>query len=461
MKKETIAAIATALSNSGIGIIRISGEEAFSIGNAIYCTKDHKKSLLDFKSHTIHYGYIHKDGEILDEVMISVMKAPYTFTAEDTVEINCHGGVLIMNQILNLVLEKGARIAEPGEFSKRAFLNGRIDLSKAEAIMELIHAKNELALKSSIKQLSGSILKKVKKLREAIIYEIAFIESALDDPEHISLDGYLDELKKKSENLLMELEQLYQSANRGKLVRDGIKTVILGKPNAGKSSLLNYMVGEEKAIVSNIAGTTRDLVEQHMMLDGISLHMVDTAGIRETENEIEKIGVSKSIEQGEDADLILYMVDASMMLDENDYEIIKFIQDKKAIIILNKCDLKPVVTSEMIQKELEGKEVSILEVSLKEESGISCLYDTIKKLFIANEISSNDEITITNMRHKELIGEALESMKQVLHTISLEMPEDFLSIDLMNAYASLGFIIGEEVSDDLVDEIFAKFCTGK
>ncbi len=461
MKTETIAAIATALSNSGIGIIRISGKDAFSIGNAIYCTKDHKKSLLDFKSHTIHYGYIHKDGEILDEVMISIMKAPHTFTAEDTVEINCHGGVLMMNQILSLVLEKGARIAEPGEFSKRAFLNGRIDLSKAEAIMELIHAKNELALKSSMKQLSGSILKKIKKLRESIIYEIAFIESALDDPEHISLDGYLEKLKNKLDILLRELEQLYESANRGKLVKDGIKTVILGKPNAGKSSLLNYMVGEEKAIVSNIAGTTRDLVEQHMMLDGISLHIIDTAGIRETENEIEKIGVSKSMEQGEEADLILYMVDASIPLDENDSEIIHFIQEKKAIIILNKYDLIPVVTSQMIEKELDGKEVSIIEVSLKEEKGILILYDAIKTLFMTNEISSNDEITITNIRHKELIGDAIESIKQVLQSISLEMPEDFLSIDLMSAYASLGFIIGEEVSEDLVDEIFSKFCTGK
>lgn len=461
MKSDTIASIATALSNAGIGIIRISGEDAFIIANKIFQTKTQLQSLLDFSSHTIHYGFIHDDNEILDEVMITVMYAPHTFTTEHTVEINCHGGVLIMKQILDLVVRNGARIAEPGEFTKRAFLNGRIDLSKAEAIMDFIHAKNELALKSSMKQLSGSIYNKILELRASILYEIAFIESALDDPEHISLDGYMDHLSVVVEDLMKELTLLYDSNKNGKLITEGIKTVILGKPNAGKSSLLNYMVGEEKAIVTDIAGTTRDILEQHIMLDGISLHMVDTAGIRNTDNVVEQIGVARSREQSKDADLIIYMIDASMTLDQNDFDIMNMIWDQTAIIVLNKSDLTPVVNKDLVQSYDGMKDKIILELSLKEQTGIEQLLESIKTLFHTQQIQSNDEIIITNMRHKELLYQSLESLNLVQNSILMEMPEDFLSIDLMSAYADLGHIIGEEVSEDLINEIFSKFCTGK
>ena len=465
MKTDTIAAIATAMSDSGIGIIRVSGDEAVEIVDKIYRNSKDEEILKKYDSHTIHYGFIvEEDGTIIDEVMVSVMKAPRSYTAEDTVEINCHGGVLMMQKILHRVLKAGARIAEPGEFTKRAFLNGRIDLSKAEAIMDIIHAKNEFALQSSVKQLKGSVSDKIKKLREDILYEIAFIESALDDPEHISLDGYHDKLSEKTENIIKELTILLNSADNGKMLKEGINTVIVGKPNAGKSSLLNILVGEEKAIVTEIAGTTRDTLEETISLGGISLNMIDTAGIRNTEDVVEKIGVEKAKKISKDADLILYVVDASIPLDDSDRDIIELIQNKNVIILLNKSDLHEVVKQEMLQKLIPEKEETfcrIIKTSTKEEQGIDTLISIIKDMFFHGKLSYNDEVCITNMRHKEAIEDAKESMMQVRKSLEMDMPEDFYSIDMMSAYASLGTIIGEEVGVDLVNEIFSKFCMGK
>ncbi len=465
MKTDTIAAIATAMSDSGIGIIRVSGDEAVEIVDKIYRNSKDEEILKKYDSHTIHYGFIvEEDGTVIDEVMVSVMKAPRSYTTEDTVEINCHGGVFMMQKILHRVLKAGARIAEPGEFTKRAFLNGRIDLSKAEAIMDIIHAKNEFALQSSVKQLKGSVSDKIKKLREDILYEIAFIESALDDPEHISLDGYHDRLSEKTENIIRKLTVLLDSADNGKMLKEGINTVIVGKPNAGKSSLLNILVGEEKAIVTEIAGTTRDTLEETISLGGISLNMIDTAGIRNTEDVVEKIGVEKAKKISKDADLILYVVDASVPLDDSDRDIIELIQNKNVIILLNKSDLHEVVKEEMLQELIPEKEENfcrIIKTSTKEEQGIDILISIIKDMFFHGKLSYNDEVCITNMRHKEAIEDAKESMMQVRKSLEMDMPEDFYSIDMMSAYASLGTIIGEEVGDDLVNEIFSKFCMGK
>ena len=477
---DTIAAIATALSDSGIGIIRVSGDEAISIVDKISILGKGKISLKDVDSHTIHYGHIvdifsdKKDvfgkeyAPIIDEVMISVMKAPRSYTAEDTVEINCHGGVLILQKVLEAVLKSGARLAEPGEFTKRAFLNGRMDLSKAEAVIDVIHAKNEYALSASVKQLKGSVSDKVRELREKIIYEIAFIESALDDPEHISLEGYPEELMEKTDTIIVALEKLEASADNGKMMKEGIHTVIVGKPNAGKSSLLNLLVGEEKAIVTNIAGTTRDILEENIKLHGIGLNIIDTAGIRTTEDVVEKIGVEKAKKYADQADLILYVVDASVPLDESDGQIMEMIQNKKCIILLNKSDLEGVVSEDSLKDKLNNlsdgnlkKDFVILKTSTKENTGIDEFEQTLKDMFFHGEISINDEVCITNMRHKAAITDALESMKMVKQSLMNDMPEDFYSIDLMSAYASLGTIIGEEVDDDLVNEIFSKFCMGK
>jgi len=457
---DTIAAIATAMSDSGIGIIRVSGDEAIQIVDKISKLGNGKKRLTDVDSHTIHYGHIVDNDSIIDEVIISVMKGPRSYTAEDTVEINCHGGVLMVQKVLESVLKSGARMAEPGEFTKRAFLNGRIDLSKAEAVIDVIHAKNEYALNASVKQLKGSVSDKIRNLREKIIYEIAFIESALDDPEHISLDGYPEELMAKTEDILSELQTLADSADNGKMLKEGINTVIVGKPNAGKSSLLNLLVGEEKAIVTNIAGTTRDILEETIKLHGIGLNIIDTAGIRTTEDVVEKIGVEKAKKYADEADLILYVVDSSVPLDESDEEIIQLISDKKCIILLNKSDLEGVITEEILKEKLQ-KDFVIIKTSTKENTGIEQFEQTLKDMFFQGKIKINDELYITNMRHKAAIMDALQSMKMVKQSLIDEMPEDFYSIDLMSAYAALGTIIGEEVGEDLVNEIFSKFCMGK
>ena len=455
---DTIAAIATAMGNSGIGIVRISGEEAIAVADRVFKVKGGKKKLSDMETHTIHYGFVYDGEEVIDEVLVMLMKGPRSFTAEDTVEIDCHGGMLVTKRVLEAVLKAGARLADPGEFTKRAFLNGRIDLSQAEAVIDVINAKNEYALKSSVGQLRGSVSKKIKELREKIIFEIAFIESALDDPEHISLDGYNEKLMSVTEVLEKDLAALIRSSSNGRVVSEGVKTVILGKPNAGKSSLMNVLVGEDRAIVTDIAGTTRDILEEHIYLQGISLNVVDTAGIRNTEDVVEKIGVSRAMDAAEDADLIIYVVDGSRSLDENDYQIMDFIKNRKAVVLLNKSDLEAVVS---IQEIEEKSGHPVISISAKKEMGIDKLEEEIKSLFYEGEIDFNDQILVTNVRHAQALKEAYDSILMVKQSIENEMPEDFYSIDLMNAYEKLGSIIGEAVEDDLVNEIFSKFCMGK
>ena len=456
--ETTIAAISTAMSASGIGIVRISGEDAMEVISRIYRSKGGKKRIKEVPSHTIHYGYIYDGEELIDEVLVMIMRAPRTFTGEDTVEIDCHGGVFAMKRVLETVLKNGAEIAGPGEFTKRAFLNGRMDLSQAEAVMDVIQAKNEYALRSSIDQLKGSVQKAICDIREKIIYHIAYIESALDDPEHISLEGYPQELLEVVDKEQLEIKKLLKSSSDGKMIQKGIQTVILGKPNAGKSSLLNLLLGENRAIVTDIAGTTRDILEEYITLHGITLKIVDTAGIRETEDIVEKIGVDRAREMAQKADLILYVVDSSVPLDSNDEEIMSMLNGKKAIILYNKTDLKAAIEIDRL-REKAGHPV--IPISAKEETGITELEEKIKDMFFGGELSFNDEVYITNARHKVALEEADKSLDLVRNSILGGLPEDFFSIDLMHAYENLGKILGESVGEDLVNEIFSKFCTGK
>lgn len=458
MNGDTIAAVATAMTASGIGIVRISGEEALEIAGRVYRSKGGKKDIRKAASHTIHYGFIYDGEQLIDEVLVMIMKGPRSYTGEDTVEIDCHGGVLAMRKVLDAVIHAGARPAEPGEFTKRAFLSGRIDLSQAEAVMDVIQAQSEYALKSSMSQLKGSLLQSIENIRSDIIYQIAYIESALDDPEHISLEGYGQELAEVVKKEKEKLKRLIDSFSEGKMIREGIRTVIVGKPNAGKSSLLNCLVGEEKAIVTDIAGTTRDVLEETIVLQGISLKMMDTAGIRSTEDTVEKIGVERARTYAKEADLILYVVDTSTELDENDEEILELLKEKKAIVLLNKSDLTPVVTVEMLQKKTSQP---IIPISARMEQGVDRLEEKIREMFFQGDISFNDEVYITNVRHKNALEDAYASLTMVENSIAMEMPEDFFSIDLMSAYEALGSITGESVGEDLVNEIFSKFCTGK
>lgn len=456
MKRETIAAISTGMTNSGIGIVRISGEEAFSVADRVFMGKE---KLSDVKSHTIHYGHI-KDGEdTVDEVLVMAMRGPRTFTGEDTVEINCHGGTFVVKRVLETVLKNGARAAEPGEFTKRAFLNGKMDLSQAEAVIDVINSENEYALKSSLNQLKGSVRNKITDIRNRILYNTAYIESALDDPEHISLEGFSSELEKTAAGIRNELAELIRSADDGRIIKEGINTVILGKPNAGKSSLLNVLSGYERAIVTDIEGTTRDILEEQISLGGLSLNVIDTAGIRRTDDVIERIGVERAAEYAERADLIIYVVDASRKLDENDEKIFSMIYDKNTIILLNKSDLDTVISAEEI-KERAGN-IPVISVSAKEEQGIRDLEEQIKSMFFKGDVSFNDQVYISNVRQKNALIDARESMEKVLESIENGMPEDFYSIDLMDAYESLGSITGESVGEDLVNEIFSRFCMGK
>ena len=492
MITDTIAAISTALSDSGIGIIRVSGSEALSSVNRIFVNAKYERKLLGYKTHTIHYGYIvdydyickyddlhvnidFSEGKlsedvrnhILDEVMVSVMKGPHSFTKEDVVEINCHGGVMMVKKILENVIKTGVRVAEPGEFTKRAFLNGRIDLSEAEAVMDIIHSKSEFALKNSVKQLKGSLSQKIKELRSKMIYEIAYIESALDDPEHYDLTEYPEELRKKILLIQDDIAKLIDSFENGKVWSEGINTVIVGKPNAGKSSLLNAIVGTDRAIVTDIPGTTRDTIEENVMFQGINLHMIDTAGIRNTEDTVEKIGVQKSIDRIEDADLVLYVVDSSVPLSEEDMDIMNLVKNRKCIVLLNKNDLEQIVSENVIREMFSSidaiafENVHIISSSTMKENGMVAFSKLLSDLFINGYVKMNDEVVITNIRHKEALIASEESLQKVLESIDMCMPEDFFSIDLMSAYSSLGYIIGEEVGDDLVQEIFTKFCMGK
>lgn len=472
---ETIAAISTAVSSSGIGIVRMTGESSFEIADKVYVGKNNKR-LSNQKSHTIHYGYIEDDGKTIDEVLVMLMRGPRSYTGEDTVEINCHGGIYVVKKILETLIKYGARPAEPGEFTKRAYLNGKIDLSQAEAVGDLISSQNEYARQSSVNQLKGNIKKKIASIRKKIIYHTAFIETALDDPEHISLDGYSKELKSVIDKLIEELRNLLSTCESGRIIKEGINTVIVGKPNAGKSSLLNALLGEERAIVTDIAGTTRDILEEHINLQGISLNIMDTAGIRNTDDIVEKIGVDRARDHVEKADLILYVIDSSCPLDENDRDIFNMISGKKSVILLNKSDLQTVVKKENILNELKLAERvrkltkdetnhadknRIIEISAKEQYGINELEEMLKEMFFTGNLSFNDEIYITNVRHKAALDNAYQALCKVNESIEMNMPEDFYSIDLMDAYESLGSITGETIGEDLVNEIFSKFCMGK
>lgn len=457
-ENDTIAAAASAMSGAGIGIIRISGDEAFSVLEKVFRPAKKGKRMEEQPPYTIHYGLIQDGDEVLDEVLVLLMRGPHSYTAEDTVEIDCHGGRLVMRRILETVIKNGARPAEPGEFTKRAFLNGRIDLSQAESVMDLIESQNRLALKSSVSQLQGALRKEVEALRSRILYETAFLEAALDDPEHISLEGYAEQLSVKVQALIEETQRLLETSENGRILKEGVKTVILGKPNAGKSSLLNVLLGEERAIVTDIEGTTRDILEEQLQLGELSLRIMDTAGIRDTADKVEQIGVDRARKQAEDADLILYVADSSRELDESDEEILELLKDRKALVLLNKSDLTSVLTAEMMRERTKHP---VLLISAKEEQGIRELEQEIRSLFFRGEINFNDEVLITNARHKAALQDAKTSLSMVLDGIQNGMPEDFYTIDLQDAYTSLGKITGEETGEDLINEIFGKFCMGK
>ncbi len=458
--RETIAAIATGMGNAGIGIVRISGDAAIEIADKVFKGKN-KRKLAESKSHMAHYGHIYDGEELIDEALVLVMKAPNTYTRENVVEIDCHGGAYVTRRILELVLKNGARAAEPGEFTKRAFLNGRIDLTQAEAVIDVINAKNSYALKSSVNMLNGRLSTEIKKIREELIYNIAFIEAALDDPEHISLDNFVDKLDNYVDKWINAVDKLLTSVDNGKIFTEGVKTVILGKPNAGKSSLLNTLLGEERAIVTDIAGTTRDTLEEQINIHGIILKLIDTAGIRQTEDIVEKLGVDKSRRFAKDADLIIYVVDSSTKLDDNDMDIISMINEGvagKVIVLLNKSDLDTKTDENDIKNFID---CPVINISAKEQSGIDELEKKLEEMFIGGELSYNDEVMITRARQKDALNQAGESLRLVKDGISMAVPEDLLTIDLMNAYEELGKIIGEAVEEDLVNEIFSKFCMGK
>lgn len=455
---DTIAAIATAVNNSGISIIRISGMEALEIGDRIFQSKKPDKKLSEVQSHTVHYGYIKDEDTVIDEVLAIVMKGPNSYTREDVIEIDCHGGILVTRKILEIIVKKGARLAEPGEFTKRAFLNGRIDLSQAEAVSDIINAKSNYALKNSVKQLKGNVYNKIKDVREGLLHDLAYLEAGLDDPEHIDISEFKDELLVNIKGYKKEIKKLLDTAGNGKLIKEGIKTVIMGKPNAGKSSLLNALMGSERAIVTDVPGTTRDTLEETLMIGELCLNVVDTAGIRNTSDLVESIGVKRAKTMGEDSDLILYVVDVSVPLDENDEEIIAFIRDKKAIVLLNKSDLNMVISMEEIHKKTQ-KEVVL--ISAKQSSGLEELEKLITDMYFNGVLEYNDEVYITNLRQEEALRKSLESLCMVEKTILDDMPEDLYAVDMMTGYEALGTITGEQVDEDLINTIFREFCMGK
>lgn len=478
--EDTIAAAATAMSEAGIGIIRISGPDAIRIGSLVFRSSAMKDVLSDYAANTIHFGYI-VDGDrgnerIIDEVMISVMKHPHSYTTEDTVEINAHGGTYVLQRILELVLSKGARLAEPGEFTKRAFLGGRIDLAKAEAVMDLISSQSEFARKTAVEQLEGSVSERIKSFRSQILYEIAFIESALDDPENFSTEGYPGRLDQKLESVIADMEKLISDSENSRILKDGIRTVIIGKPNAGKSSLLNYLTGTERAIVTDIAGTTRDTLEESVRLNGVLLNITDTAGIRDTDDTVEKIGVNRAKQAAENSDLLLLLIDTSDSLSEEDRDSIRLFCEqiacgKKGIILLNKSDLEKKADESQVRElvsrcmteadDRQNNAVPYITISLRNGNGLSGLTDKIMELFHAGELTEKNEVHLTSLRHRQAVKDAADSLRLVRKSIAAGMSEDFYSIDLMNAYSSLGTIIGEQVDDDLVEEIFSRFCMGK
>ena len=457
-KEDTIAAITTGMTNAGVGIIRISGDQACEVADKVFRAENKEKQASNMKSYTAAFGKVYDGEEIIDEAILLVMKAPHTYTCEDVCEIQCHGGIVVLRKILDIVLKNGARAAEPGEFTKRAFLGGRIDMSQAESVMSLINAKNDFAAKTSVDQLQGRLRDSILDMREKILYNVAFIESALDDPEHYSLEGFPQKLRVIVNDILEKVKNLLKTFDNGKVLSEGINTVIVGKPNAGKSSLLNMFVGEDRAIVTDMAGTTRDTLSETVNIRGITLNIIDTAGIRDTDDIVEKIGVDKAIESVDKADLILYVVDGSIDLDENDYRIIDKIKDKNVIVIINKSDLEIKVDKEVIEKYIDK---DIIQLSAMTGDGSEELYDMLNKMFFEGNLSYNDQLYITNARHKNELVYTKNALDKVLESIDIGMEEDFFSIDLMDAYEHLGLIIGETARDDLADKIFKDFCMGK
>lgn len=460
--QDTIVGIASGM-GGGIGIIRISGEQSLTIVSSVFRKKNSKKCDAAFleqtSTHTIHYGFIiNEDGTILDEVIVLLMKAPASYTCEDVVEIDCHGGSFVMQKILKRLLHQGARLAEPGEFTKRAFLNGRIDLSQAEAVMKLISSKNDFALDSAINQLEGSISKYIEEIRQKILYDMGYIESALDDPEHYDLEGFSDKLYQITKEEIDKLQLLLSKFDDGRMKSEGINLVIIGKPNAGKSSLMNLLLDEDRAIVTDIAGTTRDTLEETVRLGDLILNLVDTAGIHETDDPVENIGVQKAVHRLDKADCILFIIDSSVPLSDEDEQIITLIQEKKGVILLNKADLAKKVTEQEIQSRLPWHCISF---SNETREGLGELEEYLKNSFIHGEITYNDQIYLTSIRHRDAVEQALINLKNVLSAIEDGMTEDFLTIDMMDAYQNLGLINGETASEDLVNKIFQEFCMGK
>lgn len=461
MDLDTIAAISTPLGEGAIGIVRITGSESLKIIDKIFQSPSGKK-LEDAPSHTIHYGHIYdpEEKKIIEEVMVSVMRAPKTFTRDDVVEINCHGGLLSVNRVLQLVLTHGARLAEPGEFTKRAFLNGRIDLSQAEAIMDLIRAKTDKAMNNAIGQLEGRLSKKIKKLRQELLEVLAQVEVNIDYPEYEDVEEMTHKLfKEKAIYVKSEIEKLLETAKQGKILREGLQTVIIGRPNVGKSSLLNSFVHENKAIVTDIPGTTRDVIEEYVNVRGVPLKLIDTAGIRETEDFVEKIGVERSRKVLREADLILFLLNNHEPLTDEDRNLFKTIDGMDAIIVINKVDLPQKIDMNEIEKLAGGRK--IISISIKEDKGIDELEKVISDMYMSGNIETDDLTYVSNARHIGLLNQALQSIKDAINGIEIEIPIDIVQIDMTKTWELLGEIIGESVHDDLINELFSQFCLGK
>jgi tRNA modification GTPase len=460
---ETICAIATALNDSGISIIRISGRNALEAADRIFHKKNGIHFIKDVAANSIVHGIItDKNGIIIDDVMVSVMKEPKSYTREDVVEINCHGGIQVTREVLGLLLETGlVRLADPGEFTKRAFLNGRIDLSAAESVMSLISAKSELAAKNSIKLVEGALYKKVKELKDMIINDNARIEAYLDDPENLDLDGFADSFNSDISTEIREIDHLIKTFDNGRFINDGIKTVILGKPNVGKSSIMNSLLKTERAIVTDIAGTTRDVIEDDVKLGNVFLKLVDTAGIHKTDDIIEKLGIKKAEELASEADLILIVLDSSKRLDREDEEIFKIADGKLSIILMNKSDLSEAGRTDLKADIKKFSDSKIIECSALNNEGFDELENYVNKEFFNGRLKSDDELYITNLRHKECLEKALLHLNNVCESINNKMPEDFYTIDLCGAYNALAELTGEACNDDLINRIFEKFCLGK
>ncbi|WP_099189734.1 tRNA uridine-5-carboxymethylaminomethyl(34) synthesis GTPase MnmE [Tepidibacter mesophilus] len=455
---DTIAAIATAPGEGGIGIVRISGEKALDIAESVFKSVN-KKSIKDYNPRTLIYGNIIDDGKIIDEVLLAYMKGPHTYTKEDVIEINCHGGFISVKKILELVLKKGARLSEAGEFTKRAFLNGRIDLSQAEAVIDIIKAKTDLSYNVAQSQLEGSLSFKIKELRNKVTELLAHVEVAIDFPdedvEHITYEN----LYNKSKELRKEIITLYETSETGKIIRDGLKTVIVGKPNVGKSSLLNAILKESRAIVTDIPGTTRDVIEEFVNIKGIPLKIMDTAGIRDTEDVVEKIGVQRSRESFESADLVILVLDASRGLSVEDIDILENTENKNTIVLVNKTDLENKIDENKIKEYVDEKR--IIKISALERKGIDKLEDEIADMVYKGNVSQGDSVMITNVRHKDSLKKAISSINDAINAIEDNMALDFIEVDLKNIWDYLGEVSGDTVSEDLLDTIFRDFCIGK